>query len=1172
MKNILYINAGAGTGKTYRLTHDLPDYLLGKNNNPVIKPSEVIVTTFTEAAAAEIRERARKVLLENNQPALANELDTAAIGTIHAICLQFIQKYWYAIGMSPDSEILTEADKKMYRNQSISQLILSGKINNQLDAIAKYRDEFAPKHKVNVIPVENPEFWIEELVTLIEKLAYYEIHTPTDIANCIQASKDEVNAIFNVTNTQCNIASCLQSLKNIDANKDEVEKYMKKQAFSYADLIKLHEIAQERKNEISNIVTKYNKKKNNFDTIADKSEPTTNKYQKAEEEYKAIKAEYDSIKNFIQTASHLENDLRSLLRGSHYGTIVCDYIDALFHIAGQWMNDYELFKKAHGVIDYNDMELGMLALLNNNAIASEIANDYKLVMVDEFQDCNPVQIKIFDKLSEIVARNNALPQSSIWVGDPNQAIYSFRGSNTDLIEKVTSAFPTFGQPANSNGLLKYKLDTSYRSREPLVQLANKTFSKLFTHMEPLNSHNPENHNYIDAVHHWHFKEKGNEPKEFYLNLARRIKDMVESKAYQIVPKDSDTARPVEYKDIALLVEKHTDARAVAHEMMCAGVPVFVPEQDIWDRAEVQLLMSLMRLCELQDTGREHTQAYSHELASLLHLWENKSTVEVLQDRLDYCKNAKKDPDGKLQNDDWARTGSVLNDIMIAMKEVKAMSFSARLANLILLLSVNDRVALWGEAEVRQNNLVMLQRAANTFCQRCARLELMPSTALFTTYLKETKLEGSKSSSSNTVKVITYHGSKGLEWPVVMLLSLDSDKTNDKEVKRSFFGLKEQILQQNSTTNIPKYQVLAFPNVCGESKPEQVIDALKNLPNSRFEQVREENKKDATRLLYVGMTRAREYLFTTSYGKELKMNWFNSIGITGQNTDLWGVGIAVNIDEYNSIVYPKPSTPPRKHDPQTAKDEETRQKYQNEWDTYYEELEKHNQSEQDEANRHIIPLGKCQLRNIPVLAADTALPKYITPSKKEKVGNVHPGTPIDVENGKVSITLNVDKMGLKANIGTCIHNIFAAYNPQSPTDSSVKMAQTVIHQHGFDELIDAASVIASIAGLYHHLETLYPGGKAMHEVPFTHSKDEGTVVTGEMDLLWVKGNDVVLIDFKNVHVDDVSEVTDPTSDHYVGKYLSQLNHYTNALTAGGYSVLASYIYYPTLGKLIELPIT
>ena len=117
MKNITYINAGAGSGKTTELTKTLAQLLKeGK-----CKPSEVILTTFTEAAAAEFRQKARAKLYENNMPEVASQFAAATIGTVHSVALQLVQKYWYLIGITPDLKIMTDDDMK---ELSVSSLML----------------------------------------------------------------------------------------------------------------------------------------------------------------------------------------------------------------------------------------------------------------------------------------------------------------------------------------------------------------------------------------------------------------------------------------------------------------------------------------------------------------------------------------------------------------------------------------------------------------------------------------------------------------------------------------------------------------------------------------------------------------------------------------------------------------------------------------------------------------------------------------------------------------------------------------------------------------------------------------------------------------------------------------------------------------------------------------
>ena len=121
MKNIQYINAGAGSGKTTKLTQILSEQLGNTNHN--IKPSEVILTTFTELAASEFREKSRQQLFKDGHPDIAAELDSATIGTVHAVALNFIQRYWYLIGVSPDMKVMSEDDLQVYISESLGHYV-----------------------------------------------------------------------------------------------------------------------------------------------------------------------------------------------------------------------------------------------------------------------------------------------------------------------------------------------------------------------------------------------------------------------------------------------------------------------------------------------------------------------------------------------------------------------------------------------------------------------------------------------------------------------------------------------------------------------------------------------------------------------------------------------------------------------------------------------------------------------------------------------------------------------------------------------------------------------------------------------------------------------------------------------------------------------------------------
>lgn len=97
MKNITYISAGAGSGKTYTLTTRLAQLIADGE----VEPEHVILTTFTIKAAKEFKEKAKVELFKRGKYDEASRLDYALIGTIDSVANKLISKYWYAAGLAP---------------------------------------------------------------------------------------------------------------------------------------------------------------------------------------------------------------------------------------------------------------------------------------------------------------------------------------------------------------------------------------------------------------------------------------------------------------------------------------------------------------------------------------------------------------------------------------------------------------------------------------------------------------------------------------------------------------------------------------------------------------------------------------------------------------------------------------------------------------------------------------------------------------------------------------------------------------------------------------------------------------------------------------------------------------------------------------------------------------
>jgi ATP-dependent exoDNAse (exonuclease V) beta subunit len=164
-----------------------------------------------------------------------------------------------------------------------------------------------------------------------------------------------------------------------------------------------------------------------------------------------------------------------------------------------------------------------------------------------------------------------------------------------------------------------------------------------------------------------------------------------------------------------------------------------------------------------------------------------------------------------------------------------------------------------------------------------------------------------------------------------------------------------------------------------------------------------------------------------------------------------------------------------------------------------------------------------------------------------------------------IPLHADEQltGMSA-IGTCIHNIYAAYNPAKGKEASIRMAQTIIDSYSphVRAAIRADEVIEAIESLYAYLTKTYGAPTAIkHELPFAHLSDNGQLVHGEMDLLWYTKNGVVLVDYKNTKKEE------PNPEEYMG----QLAAYSEAIKSAGLTLREDVLYYATLGKIITISV-
>jgi ATP-dependent exoDNAse (exonuclease V) beta subunit len=134
MKNIRLVSAGAGSGKTYRLTNELFDFL-DPQGKYKYTPSEIIATTFTRMAAGELRDRVRRKILETGHHEIVDLLDQALIGTVNSIGGQLLSQFAFEGGLSPVLNVIEDQEKQSLFNLSLTEVI-SDEAANELDYLS----------------------------------------------------------------------------------------------------------------------------------------------------------------------------------------------------------------------------------------------------------------------------------------------------------------------------------------------------------------------------------------------------------------------------------------------------------------------------------------------------------------------------------------------------------------------------------------------------------------------------------------------------------------------------------------------------------------------------------------------------------------------------------------------------------------------------------------------------------------------------------------------------------------------------------------------------------------------------------------------------------------------------------------------------------------------------
>ena len=1055
MKNIHNISAGAGSGKTTRLVGIITDLVAGKMGEKC-SPEKMILTTFTKAAAKEFKERAAAKLIEGGHLEEAVALDAAMIGTVHSIAQTYITRYWYLCGLSPDITPVTEEVSDKMMKESLDAVVT--------DPDVLFFREYVDKFSINARGAgRDYDFWKYLLRKLYEASLLIE-----DKAAFIDQVRDASLPVWN------DLFDFTHNPELADAIKNVAPSYIE---CCDADGIRASNVKKHisQAQALRNLLKEYPDFTYYSLKAADKELDAPFKVLKAHKTKweSKVNDSFNALKPAIQSILPVEVPM------------IAKCVEKVCDIAKVWVDKYARMKREEGVIDFNDMEVIFLELLKKEEVLEDIRSSIDYLFVDEFQDSNPVQIKIFDILSENV-------KQSWFVGDPKQSIYGFRGSDIELVNEFSSHFPEVkedkdafaGFARNESGLSSEILGKSYRSHKDLVKLSNEVFRQAFADVLHESKIILEQGRECDdteypVIHHFHVHGRSNEAKAG--ELANGIALVLNGTYHPL------HGVKVEPSDIAVLVRNKKSVGEVASALKKNGIPVSYVDSEFMDSAEVALILTILRL-----VGGKQDDKSIAEMRSLIDGLD-------LRDVLNQVKSDEPDPFwGGLQE---------------FVKSVRTLSVVDCVDAVITRFNLYDFVSCWDSADVRRANLNLVRQIARQFDSEAAAFAKASDMSSFLRYIESYTPEQKFSNEDAGVKVLTYHKSKGLEWNVVFLYNLSKDMDEEMSVS-DIKGVNGSLL----VPALPSDPAWLMEAITADAQLKKLLD-----------EGAEKTLKEERRLLYVGLTRARDMVFTVGFGDD--MPWIRQCcpsaadidysNVPDGEFDIWGVG--------------KPSY------------------------CYQCKPDQVRYVGAESLPSRVKAAGLALPENT---VSETYEPKYHSPSKYKDQEAIASASP---EAVKTYARITISHGHISDNeFGDCVHAIYALGTHPDKV-KRLAAAERTLQAYGLDAGC-AGALADRFDDMCEYLRDAYgdPVRGVDHEFPFKYEDVKGHVFSGNIDMVWKTKDSNVIVDYKTF-----SGTAETALKECREKHASQMKIYRAAMEAAGEKVAAVLILYPVIGLVVKV---
>lgn len=789
MGSLTLCGAGAGTGKTYSICEWIAHHVEHED----LDPARLIATTFTIKAAAELKARIAERLLEAGMStARAARLELAPIGTVHAVAYQLLTRYALHLGLSPRLRVADEVQA-----ERLLKLAIQRTQTQAWDRLAEVATRLA-----------QDDLELTLLLLIEEKRT-------NDLSDDIFRAEMRRNA--------GRFREILQGIVPVDdAGPSNIFTQVKSAAG-----VTLEQLSQ------SSCTTKATREARTFlREVARGAHLTWRDLVRLSRIKAGKRSGADALLNEIRDLAASVRVRPELHRDiDEFAELMAEQTIALEHA-------YQTYKTERGLLDFTDLEVELLRLLRSDLV-EDVQAEFDMLIVDEFQDTNPLQLAIFARLREVM-------QQSYWVGDPKQSIFGFRGTDSRLMESVWEQAKDAEHRA---------LETNYRSQGGLVQLVNRLFEPQFGTDAVLAA---EHESSEDGIRRWVLDVSTNAGE------ARALSQGIEQ-----LHRDGTA-----YSEIAVLVRTNNQGRDLGAALAERGIPSIIELPGLLEYRECVLALAGLRVV----ADRRDALA----AATVVHLLTpQEGTPDWLQDRLRDLREQALTEQRRLP---W-QGHPVLEALHGVSAEAGCRTPTENLAAVVSALELPTRVAQWTIPGLRASHLDALWVHARDY-ERQTRDTGRPTTLTgLITYLEQLGADNQDlrpaQSGLEAVTVATYHAAKGLEWPTVILTGLDHARGPDLYRPATSGG------DPTSGNPLAERRLHYWPWPFGKNRFEsrtrgsRLADDCYASPEGQ--RAGEAEELEAIRLLYVGATRAQDRLICAH--RPGKVAWLEKLGTRGTALDV-----------------------------------------------------------------------------------------------------------------------------------------------------------------------------------------------------------------------------------------------------------------------------------------------